>query len=629
MQNGPAVSRQHSPSHMLQSLSVVIVDVLLPSLTFNSSHGFPVELEEGASVAELKEEVGRQQGVRPEQLRVIFAGRELQSECTLQGCDLPEQSTVHVVMPPPGSCRRSDGVLQNRLSCDMDSLTRVDLSASRLPTSSDGLAVILETENHMQADAQTEPRSHSSFYVFCKTVCRAIQPGKLRVRCRTCKQGTLTLNRHSATHVTAATCSLDAVQEPPSLLCPPPHGVCKNPRPTLSHKQEGHCEGFPQSSPGHPACSHLTSPAATQLLSPATRSTSVGDPNSGSRTSEASLASVPPGFSPPDANLSITAGSRVASPLRKHNGGRKWNSEWASSDRWRGAEPALSSPWRTPGGPLVSACNLRALPHRGGSGPTELALSLTPPHGPSCWDDVLIPERIHGVCQSRNCDGSVAEFYLKCAAHPTCDSDTSVALDLITTNVRGIPCIACTDIMSELGVCGMGMSLLRVFNAREAFACSHSKHCGKAAVIMQSPVLVSQCPERHVICLDCFHTYWGPLFTEAFPAPLYTHSSPSHLRLSQQRRLQAHGGSPSIRLRESETNRTIALLRDHTALVQKVWVATQILVMMRSKEMDKIRMNLKSNRRSIEQKANTASIGKTEGKRGKQLSRVGEDRPMN
>ncbi|KAI1894450.1 hypothetical protein AGOR_G00115940 [Albula goreensis] len=229
---------------------------------FNSSHGFPVELEEGASVAELKEEVGRQQGVMPEQLRVIFAGRELQSECTLQGCDLPEQSTVHVVMPPPGSCR----------------------SASRLPTSSDGLAVILETENHMQADAQTEPRSHSSFYVFCKTVCRAIQPGKLRVRCRTCKQGTLTLNR-----------------------------------------------------------------------------------------------------------------------------------------------------------------------------------------GPSCWDDVLIPERIHGVCQSRNCDGSVAEFYLKCAAHPTCDSDTSVALDLITTNVRGIPCIACTDVMS--------------------------------------PVLVSQCPERHVICLDCFHTY--------------------------------------------------------------------------------------------------------------------------
>ncbi|CAB1343579.1 unnamed protein product [Coregonus sp. 'balchen'] len=61
------------------------------------------------------------------------------------------------------------------------------------------------------------------------------------------------------------------------------------------------------------------------------------------------------------------------------------------------------------------------------------------------------------------------EFYLKCAAHPTSDDDTSVALDLVMPNVRDVPCIACTDIMS--------------------------------------PVLVSQCPDRHVICLDCFHMY--------------------------------------------------------------------------------------------------------------------------
>ncbi|XP_035256471.1 E3 ubiquitin-protein ligase parkin isoform X2 [Anguilla anguilla] len=245
---------------------------------FNSSQGYPVELEAGASVAELREAVGRLQGVRPEELRVIFAGRELSSDCTLQGCDLPEQSTVHVVLPPPAAARGLDVVLQNRLGRGVDSLTRVDLSQSRLPTSSDGLAAVLET------NAETEPRSQSSFYVFCKTVCRAIQPGKLRVRCRTCKQGTLTLSR-----------------------------------------------------------------------------------------------------------------------------------------------------------------------------------------GPSCWDDVLLPDRIHGVCQSSGCDGRMAEFYLKCAAHPTSDSDTSVALDLITANVRGVPCIACTDVTS--------------------------------------PVLVSQCPDRHVICLDCFHTY--------------------------------------------------------------------------------------------------------------------------
>ena len=51
---------------------------------FNSSHGFPLELEEGASIAKLKEAVGRLQGVQGEHLRVIFAGRELRSDSTLQ-----------------------------------------------------------------------------------------------------------------------------------------------------------------------------------------------------------------------------------------------------------------------------------------------------------------------------------------------------------------------------------------------------------------------------------------------------------------------------------------------------------------------------------------------------------------
>ncbi|XP_028846034.1 E3 ubiquitin-protein ligase parkin [Denticeps clupeoides] len=253
---------------------------------FNSSHGFPVELERGASVAELKEEVGRQQGVQPDQLRVIFAGRELLSNCTLQGCDLPEQSTVHVVLPPAGTARRTEAALQRRLGGGVGSLTRLDLSASRLLTTNTGLAVILDTESNGpdNASSHEEPKHHSSFYVFCKNLCRSIQPGKLRVRCSVCKQGTLTLSR-----------------------------------------------------------------------------------------------------------------------------------------------------------------------------------------GPSCWDDVLLPGRLHGVCQSQSCTGRVAEFYLKCASHPTHDDDTSVALDLIMPNTRGIPCIACTDVMT--------------------------------------PVLVSQCEERHVICLDCFHTY--------------------------------------------------------------------------------------------------------------------------
>ncbi|XP_028279605.1 E3 ubiquitin-protein ligase parkin isoform X2 [Parambassis ranga] len=265
---------------------------------YNQGPCVAVELQKEASVAQLKEVVGRQQGVRPAELRVLFAGRELQSTLTLQGCDLPEQSTVHVVLPPPCPSSSQLLLLQEHLEhgreVEQDSLTRLDLSSSRLPSTSSGLAVILERggREEGQAEEQQEEapaadlkgvRPCSTFFVYCKS-CKSIQPGKLRVRCRSCRQTTLTLSR-----------------------------------------------------------------------------------------------------------------------------------------------------------------------------------------GPTCWDDVLFPGRIQGVCQLDGCHGNEAEFYMKCASHPTSDDDLSVALDLVMINTRDVPCIACTDILDV--------------------------------------VVVFQCSERHVICLDCFHRY--------------------------------------------------------------------------------------------------------------------------
>lgn len=67
-----------------------------------------------------------------------------------QDCDLPEQSTVHVLVPPPAASSSSSKVhlLQEHQARgeeeDHDSLTRLDLSSSRLTTTTSGLAVILE-----------------------------------------------------------------------------------------------------------------------------------------------------------------------------------------------------------------------------------------------------------------------------------------------------------------------------------------------------------------------------------------------------------------------------------------------------------------------------------------------------
>ncbi|KAM9060588.1 E3 ubiquitin-protein ligase parkin isoform 5-T5 [Megaptera novaeangliae] len=261
---------------------------------FNSSHGFPVEVDSDTSIFQLKEVVAKRQGVPADQLRVIFAGKELRNDLTVRSCDLDQQSIVHIVLRPQrkvperstagGDSPQSTAGGSER---EPESLTRVDLSSSVLPADSVGLAIILKDDNENGGPPAERPAgrpTYSSFYVYCKGPCQGVQPGKLRVRCSTCQQATLTLAQ-----------------------------------------------------------------------------------------------------------------------------------------------------------------------------------------GPSRWEDVLIPNRMSGECQSPNCPGTRAEFFFKCGAHPTSDKETSVALNLITTNSRDITCITCTDI--------------------------------------RSPVLVFQCNYRHVICLDCFHLY--------------------------------------------------------------------------------------------------------------------------
>ncbi|XP_038659451.1 E3 ubiquitin-protein ligase parkin isoform X2 [Scyliorhinus canicula] len=258
---------------------------------FSSSHGFPVEVDANASVFQLKEAVAKRQGVPIDQLCVIFAGKELRNDLTLQNCGLIQQSTVHVVQYTSRPTQRpasdsSIGILMGRHGREVGTLNQMDLSASASPGHSTDCKAALENEDqgHGSHFETSGSRTYSRFYVYCKAVCKEIQPGKLRVRCSTCQQGTLTLTRD-----------------------------------------------------------------------------------------------------------------------------------------------------------------------------------------PTCWEDVLEKNRITGVCQTEDCEGTVAEFYFKCGKHPTSEGDTSVILNLITPNRQNIPCITCTD--------------------------------------TADPVLVFPCVDRHVICLDCFHLY--------------------------------------------------------------------------------------------------------------------------
>uniref|UniRef100_A0A7M4G2Q1 Ubiquitin-like domain-containing protein n=1 Tax=Crocodylus porosus TaxID=8502 RepID=A0A7M4G2Q1_CROPO len=115
---------------------------------FNSSHGFPVEVDADTSIFQLKEVVAKRQGVPADQLRVIFAGKELRNDLTLQNCDLAQQSIVHIVQSPNEDVQKRAKAGHIPLEREPKSLTCVDLSTSILPSYSAGLAVILDTADN-------------------------------------------------------------------------------------------------------------------------------------------------------------------------------------------------------------------------------------------------------------------------------------------------------------------------------------------------------------------------------------------------------------------------------------------------------------------------------------------------
>uniref|UniRef100_A0A9L0ICL8 Parkin RBR E3 ubiquitin protein ligase n=1 Tax=Equus asinus TaxID=9793 RepID=A0A9L0ICL8_EQUAS len=63
---------------------------------FNSSHGFPVEVDSNTSIFQLKEAVAKRQGVPADQLRVIFAGKDLRNDLTVQQVDQPTTAFMSI-----------------------------------------------------------------------------------------------------------------------------------------------------------------------------------------------------------------------------------------------------------------------------------------------------------------------------------------------------------------------------------------------------------------------------------------------------------------------------------------------------------------------------------------------------
>ena len=73
--------------------------------------------------------------------------------------------------------------------------------------------------------------------------------------------------------------------------------------------------------------------------------------------------------------------------------------------------------------------------------------AFTVDRDPCCWEDVLHPDQVSGTCQNEICSNAWAEFYFKCARHPSKgEGDSALPLNLIKSNFKQIQCLACLDI---------------------------------------------------------------------------------------------------------------------------------------------------------------------------------------
>ncbi|CAG9855836.1 unnamed protein product [Phyllotreta striolata] len=154
-----------------------------------------VELDPTWDIKNLKEVVAPKLGLEPNEVKIIFAGKELGDEIKIEECDLGQKSVLHAVKIAKKTKlpQLNDGsfIEENEdLNSSKPLSETLDDSMFSHEDSSSSSAII-DKENS-QSEASTS-KSKVHFYVFCPT-CKEMKSGKIRVRCHFCKSGAFTVH---------------------------------------------------------------------------------------------------------------------------------------------------------------------------------------------------------------------------------------------------------------------------------------------------------------------------------------------------------------------------------------------------------------------------------------------------
>ncbi|XP_076182663.1 E3 ubiquitin-protein ligase parkin isoform X1 [Ptiloglossa arizonensis] len=158
----------------------------------NTGNTLAVDLDPKWDIKNVKEVVGSQMGVPPEDLKIIFAGKELHNSTVIEECDLGQQSILHAIRTPSQKLNKSRDTSTIEESSEISELNDSG-SKPMNETLTDLPLDESDPQENLSMEEQQEKRAH--FFVFCSAPCKAVTKGKLRVKCATCKSGAVTVDR--------------------------------------------------------------------------------------------------------------------------------------------------------------------------------------------------------------------------------------------------------------------------------------------------------------------------------------------------------------------------------------------------------------------------------------------------
>lgn len=109
-------------------------------------------------------------------IKILFAGHELSDELVIGDCDLVNGSILHIIQVQCSSNQTKPSPINNQL------------------TSAWNKRLVSSDDNDEDDENSVKPPVASCLTVYCPS-CQSIQPGRMRVRCATCKETAVILSR--------------------------------------------------------------------------------------------------------------------------------------------------------------------------------------------------------------------------------------------------------------------------------------------------------------------------------------------------------------------------------------------------------------------------------------------------